>query len=143
MGGCQLVHKITLMDAYVIETIRSKGISNEEIISKTKNEAVTDFEKFHDSFDFTILYELFSRGVLEEVLENGYKVTFLTFPGLINLLKLKFEKVENIDFIVNEYMISKLILNKKEEQDLRTFLSVNWLIEQREDGFIIMPVGNK
>ncbi len=136
-----MVHKITLMEAYLIETARKAGVSNEEILSKAERDDLSSLNKLHKSFDFTELSSLANKGnIFKAVLEEGYKIKFLTFPGLVNLLKLKFNKIEGEDFIIEEFSIKELQLTRVEIENLKTLISTNWKVEEREKGLKIKPV---
>lgn len=136
-----MVHKITLMEAYLIETARKAGVSNEEILLKAERAELSSLNKLHKSFDFTELSSLANKGnIFKAVLEEGYKIKFLTFPGLVNLLKLKFNKIEGEDFIQNENFISNLQVKDEELMEIKTFLSDNWVIVEQNEGIQIKPL---
>ncbi len=129
------------MEAYLIETARKAGVSNEEILSKAERDDLSSLNKLHKSFDFTELSSLANKGnIFKAVLEEGYKIKFLTFPGLVNLLKLKFNKIEGEDFIIEEFSIKELQLTRVEIENLKTLISTNWKVEEREKGLKIKPV---
>lgn len=137
-----MIHKITLMEAYLIETLRSAGISEEEILSKFHSRKLEDFQHIREDFDFTLLYPLSDRGddVLEVILQEGYEIKFLTIHGLINMLQLKFHKVEDEDYERNDFVLSKLLLNDEETRILQQLLSPNWQMEKEQNEIIIKPV---
>lgn len=134
-----MVHKITLMEAYLIEIARNAGVSNEALLLKAEQQDLESFNHLHESFDFAELYPLASTegNVFKKVLQDGYKIKFLTFPGLVNLLKLKFNKIKDKDFTVEEFNIKELRLTKAETEDLKTWISVNWMVEEKEKGLEI------
>ena len=107
---------------------------------KIENRQLDDFQKLDESLDFTVLYSLAENNRLKSILEDGYTITFLTFPGLINLLKLKYNKHRDKDFDVCDFVISKLQLNKEQMADLETWLSANWKIKKEKEGIGIKPV---
>ena len=135
-----MIHQITLMDAYLIETIRNAGFSGDDILVRVSKEEIEDFRSINESYDFTLLYRLFHSGKLQEILMNGYQVTFLTFPGLLNLLWLKYSKLKDKDFTVNEYVITDLNLKQNEKEDLKTWISTNWQVLEAKKGIEIRPV---
>ncbi|MEI3612380.1 hypothetical protein [Pseudogracilibacillus sp. SO30301A] len=137
-----MVHKITLMEAYLIETARKAGVSNEEMLSKAEQQDLESLNNLHENFDFTELYPLVGKegNVFKEILEEGYKIKFLTFPGLVNLLKLKFDKVKDKDFIVEEFSIKELQLTELEIENLKTWISTNWKVEEVGKGLEIKRV---
>jgi len=132
-----LIQKITLMEAYLIETLRSEKISDEEILEKTENRQAESFRHLHEKFDFTNLYLLADR--LESILKNGYQITFVTFPGLVNLIQLKYDKVKDEDFKAEQCTITGLQLAEAETEDLKTWLSPNWRVEKGQEGIAVKP----
>jgi|SRR5690625_2129294 len=137
-GINDMVHKITLMEAYLIETLLKKDIPKEVIITTIQNERAEDFQHLHDQFDFTELYQIVD--ILEPILEEGYQIKFLTLPGLINMLQLKLKKEENVDYNRDGNVISKLKLDEREKEILQTFLSPNWTMKEDQAGTVLQPV---
>lgn len=133
-----MVHKVTLMDAYLVETLRKSGISDDEIMEKVEEGKVEEFQHVHKKFDFTLLYGL--KHELQEILKDGYEIKFLTIHGLINLLEMKFKKEKGTDYEENEFVLSKLVLDEEEENRLRQMVSANWMIEKKADGLVIKPI---
>ena len=127
------------MEAYLIEIARNAGVSNEALLLKAEQQDLESLNHLHESFDFAELHPLASTegNVFKKVLQDGYKIKFLTFPGLVNLLKLKFNKIKDKDFTVEEFNIKELRLTKAETEDLKTWLSVNWMVEEKEKGLEI------
>lgn len=128
--------QITLMDAYLIEILRSKGIANSEILTYVSEKRVDELQKHHESFDFNGLYEIDD---LEQILQDGYKIKFLTMPGLVNMLRLKYGKEPVRDFTQQETSIEKLTLTDTELADLEKWLANNWQIVVAEEAISIVP----
>lgn len=128
--------QITLMDAYLIEILRSKGIANSEILTYVSEKRVDELQKYHESFDFNGLYEIDD---LEQILQDGYKIKFLTMPGLVNMLRLKYGKEPVRDFTQQETSIEKLTLTDTELADLEKWLANNWQIVVAEEAISIVP----
>lgn len=135
-----LTKKISLMEAYLIETLRANNIKDEEIMQKVKEEKVDEFHHIHEKFDYTGLYALEKQGILEEVLQNGYEIKFLTFTGLVNILRIKFRREENVDYDVKDFTISNLNLSNEETENLMQIASSNWEITQTNSGVTIKPI---
>lgn len=135
-----MIPKITLMDLYVIETLRKNGLSDQTILEKVRNKEVESFKKYNDRFDFTVLYELEDAGVLADVFKKGYQVKFLTFTGLVNVLKLKFNREEGVDYEAEDFTITNLQLEEEELEVLKQIVSKNWIVSRNRSGVIIEPV---
>lgn len=125
------LEKISLMEAYLIETLRSNGVSNQELIEQQN---VEDWNQYHESFDFQLLIQLKERDPIafQKVIEDGYQVKFVTFNGLKNLLKMKFNRVENIDYQSMEKGIYNLRLNDIELKQIKNLLSKNWVVHEEK-----------
>lgn len=128
------------MEAYLIETLRANDIKDEEILRKVKDKKVEEFKTIHEKFDFTALYALDEADILEEILRDGYEIKYLTFTGLVNLLKIKFDRHENEDYDVEDFTITNLQLDEEEAKTLSQFVSKNWQVTKLDSGIMIQPV---
>lgn len=135
-----MVEKITLMELYLIETVRAKGLTDEMILQKIEAEDIESFQQYDERFDFTGLLTLHESGSLERILREGYEVTFLTFTGLVNILQLKFNKIENKDYVVKDYTISQLKLTDTDRKTIEQMLSPNWSLTNNDEIVTIFPV---
>ena len=75
------LQKISLMDAYMLETLRSKGVTNQELLESKDSNA---WNEFHPSFDFNDLLDLMEKdpAAFQTIVEDGYQVKFVTLNGL-------------------------------------------------------------
>ncbi|MBP2077258.1 hypothetical protein [Oceanobacillus polygoni] len=127
-----MVNKISLMDAYIIETLRKSGVSNQEIMQHIERKNVEVFRTIHASFDFNELIQLEERlgkAEFQKVLSEGYSIKFVTFNGLKNLLRLKFDIIEDRDYELKENGFSQLRISEDQGEQLEKMLSANWMIE--------------
>ncbi|MEJ8778336.1 hypothetical protein [Pseudogracilibacillus sp. ICA-222130] len=133
-----MIHEITLMEAYLIEALKSSGASHAEIISYVRQKEADQMQRVAKSdSDFTLLYEL--EGKLEDILHDGYRVKFLTFPGLQRLLLLQVEKEADLDYTLNGFTVEGLSLTTEEAKKVETFLSKNWTLTQTGQTYTIQP----
>lgn len=128
-------HKISLMDAYLIETLRSNGITNEEIVSAVKVDHVEPWQELHKQFDFEELLKLAHNDIeqFQEILERGYQVKFVTFNGLRNLLRMRFDKEQDKDYELMEKGIRNLVLNHEQFVRVKQMISENWVLKEEEN----------
>ena len=133
------MESITLMEAYAIETLRSNGISNDKIIENIKANNLEEFKAVKENMDFDALVELSKNADFEAIVNDGYKVKFLTFNGLKNLIKMKFGKFADEDYQVDDFVISGLELDKNQQQDLENMLSANWTLSGEASGVTVKP----
>lgn len=133
------MESITLMEAYAIETLRSNGISNDKIIENIKANDLDEFKAVKENMDFDALVELSKNTDFEAIVNDGYKVKFLTFNGLKNLIKMKFGKFADEDYQVDDFVISGLELDKNQQQDLENMLSANWTLSGEAGGVTVKP----
>lgn len=132
-------HRISLMDAYMIESLRSSGITNKEILSALKAGNIEPWQELHKNFDFEELLKLANKDIeqFQEVLDQGYQVKFITFNGLKNLLRIRFGKEENKDYVLEERGISNLVLDHEQLESVKQMLSENWVIKEVEGEFVV------
>lgn len=128
------VNSITLMEAYLIEHLRNNGMSDEEILNKVKEKDVDSLQKIKPNLDFNGLIELYGQDeqAFESIMSDGYRVKFLTFNGLKNLLNIKFKKVEEEDYQLLEKGITGLYVTEDELNAIRIILSNNWKVQEEE-----------
>lgn len=133
------MESITLMEAYAIETLRGNGISNDKIIENIKANDLEEFKAVKENMDFDALVELSKNADFETIVNDGYKVKFLTFNGLKNLIKMKFGKFADEDYQVDDFVISGLELDKNQQKDLENMLSANWTMSSEAGGVTVKP----
>jgi len=126
------INKITLMDAYLIETLRSNGVSNDELLNQIRQQDISPWEKVKPNFDFTGLINLYEQDpkAFASILSDGYTVKFITMNGLKNLLKMKFDKIEERDFQLTDNGVSHLKVDEVIYPALKQMLSKNWIIHE-------------
>jgi len=129
------LHKISLMDAYMIETLRSNGISNEELLAQIDQRNTEAWQKISEHFDFQELVKFAEQDMkrFKNILSQGYQVKFVTFNGLKNLLRLRFGKEKGTDYELTETGIRNLILDNEQLPVLKGMLSGNWVLEELAD----------
>lgn len=128
-------NKISMMDAYMIEALRSNNISNDDILTSLEKKDISDWENIKPKFDFnelTKLYEL-DKNTFKSVLQDGYTVKFLTMNGLKNLLHMKFNKIAEQDYQVSDTGIEQLEIDVQSFTALEQLLSINWIIKEHTD----------
>ncbi|WP_047984272.1 hypothetical protein [Ornithinibacillus californiensis] len=134
------LQKISLMDAYMLETLRSKGVPNQELLEAKDSNA---WSELHPSFDFNDLLGLREKdpAAFQMIVEDGYQVKFITFNGLKNLVKLKYGKVDEVDYQTTGRGIRGLLLHREERKQLRSLLSRNWTVQEEEvDGETVLHI---
>lgn len=133
------MESITLMEAYAIETLRGNGVDNDTIIKNIKANELEDFKAIKENMDFDALVELSKNADFDSIVKDGYKVKFLTFNGLKNLIKMKFGKFADEDYQVDEFTISGLDLDESQIKDLTNVLSSNWRLSEEAGGVTVQP----
>lgn len=113
----------------MIETLRSNGISNNEILAQIEQGNVDGWQDLHEHFDFNELLKLAEQDIrsFRSILLEGYKVKYVTFKGLQNLIKLRFGKVKDKDYQLTETSIENLKLNEDQALTLKQMISQNWI----------------
>ncbi|MCM3088600.1 hypothetical protein M3557_11780 [Bhargavaea ginsengi] len=130
--------KLTLMEAYMVESLRCKGMSIEEIITLVEQEDADRLKEIEPRFDYSVLVKAARKDLaaFRSALSDGYEVKFVTFNGLKNLLRMRFGKEEESDYAVTETGINGLRLQPHELEQLNDMLSSNWLVINDGSGAI-------
>jgi hypothetical protein len=130
------VNKISLPVVYKIETVRSKGVSNQELLAKLESGDVSSWNDFNENFDFNELVKLYKENpeMFKSIIENGYAVKFVTLPGIKNILKLKFGLLEDEDYKSTDKGITGLQVSDEQYAVIKQMLSKNWKIEELAGG---------
>ncbi|MER2006586.1 MAG: hypothetical protein ABS939_03960 [Psychrobacillus sp.] len=122
--------KLSMMEAVLLESLRSNGVSNQELLNNL------DGRSWEETFstEYEALLNIYSQDKQQfiELLENGYSVKFITFNGLKNLLKMKFNKLEEQDYKIVDNTFELLELNPQQLSTLKQLLSINWVVDEHE-----------
>jgi|SRR5690625_1420334 len=135
------MQRITLMQAYAIETLRSSGYTNETILAKVRNDEMADFKSADSGMDYSGLVELEAENFLGNILVEGYQVKFLTINGLTNLIRMKYGKKKDEDYRLEDFEVSELELDDNEADELGNLLSPNWKMRKSGTNVTITPAG--
>lgn len=128
--------KITLWESYLIEALRSKGMPTEELLTHIKNQNHEALVAFDDTFDYTELVNIYKNDPdrIEQAIESGYQVKFVTQPGVKRLLNLKFGFEEGTDFKIEGESFVGVNINEEQLVTFKQMLSPNWQIVEKDHG---------
>lgn len=128
--------RITLWESYLIETLRSKGMPTTELLTHLKNEDREALISFDDTFNYSELVDIHKNDParIEQAIETGYQVKFVTQPGVKRLMNLKFGFKEDIDFEIKDEAFVNLRFNDEQLAIFKQMLSPNWQITQKDNG---------
>jgi hypothetical protein len=115
----------------MIEMMKQKGKSNAEIIQLVKNGKSEELQSFGEGiphWQFLIDYYQANPTKLENAINSGYQMTFLTKGALKGLLEIKFGLKENSDFSDKGYYLDGLELREVTLVELQSILASNWKI---------------
>ncbi|WP_213421698.1 hypothetical protein [Bhargavaea massiliensis] len=134
--------KLTLMEAYMVESLRSKGVSNEEIITLVEKENAGRLKELEPRFNYSELVKAARKdlAVFRSALFDGYEVKFVTFNGLKNLLRMRFGKEEERDYSLMETGIQGLRLSPQDLEQFNDMLSSNWLVTSDGSGAVTVEL---
>lgn len=129
-----LKQQLTLMEAYMIELLRNQGVTDEEIIRKSLSKEVTEWRKYNEQFDFEQLAHLAQKDEANFVsmINNGYRIKFLTFPGLQRMLSMKFGLEKDQDYTLVENGVTNVKVSEEQLNEIEKVLSLNWKIKREE-----------
>ena len=123
-----MIPSITLWEAYLIESLRSKGMDNKSLprfIEKSDIKALNDFDH---TFDHTELIVTNNSTSIKLAIEANYKVKFISINGIKNLMGMKFGLKEGKDFQMTETNFHDVSLSNEQMKILHTMISPLWLM---------------
>ncbi|MBD7937262.1 hypothetical protein H9655_09475 [Cytobacillus sp. Sa5YUA1] len=131
--------QLTLMEAYMIELLRNQGVTDEEIIKKSLSNDTTEWRKYNEQFEFEQLAHLAQKDEANFVsmINNGYRIKFLTFPGLQRILSMKFGLEKDQDYMLVENGVSNIKVSEGQLKEIEKVLSLNWKIKREETSISI------
>lgn len=134
-----MAEQISLMEAYLVEALKGADFIDEVILEKVRTKTLDEItEGFEARLDFDLLYGIEEK--LPSILQDGYQVKFLTFPGLQRLLEIKLGKKEKTDYSLDGFTVTNLQLTDEEVQVVQTFLANNWTMKEAAEGtYTIQP----
>lgn len=131
---------INLMQAYELIALQDKK-SNEAIIADAKANATASWQELVEKWDMTELPKLIARdeATFADIVHGNYQVSYITLPGLANLLKWRFGLQADKDFSVNEtdLAIEDIKVDEATEKAIITMLSSNWHTTKNAQGLTI------
>ncbi|MFA9560022.1 hypothetical protein ACERII_22160 [Evansella sp. AB-rgal1] len=133
---------ISQWEAFMLETLVSKGISSTDLLFFLQTKDVAAIEVYDTSFEYEDLltaYETDTENITKAVLE-GYSVKFLTKLGVKKLLSLKFDLEEGTGYQVNGNVFEDVSISNSKQELLRVILSSNWKLEKEENSIRIVPI---
>lgn len=123
---------ITLMEAYMIETLLQKGMEVPTIIKKLKKGDVEDLNTFDGSFDYDDLLQAYHKDPenMKQAIEGDYKIKFISVYGIKQLLQLKYDLNEEKDYKREGNKFLFIPLDEVQLKSFHTLLSPHWKIER-------------
>lgn len=122
---------ITLMDAYMMETLFSKDIQKEDFLHTMKERKLDKYMYFDDSFDYSELNSSVKdkEDLFEDAIKkNQYTISYLTIGGLKNLLNIKYGFVEEKDYILYDQKLENLTVNHKQLKEITALVKSAWRV---------------
>lgn len=126
---------ITLMEAYLIETPLSKGMSIESLLDAIQHENITAIIAMDDSLEYGELIEAAKKDPerIQAAIQSGYSIKYVSKYGIERLLKLKFDLESGKDYEIDDNKFSHVPLEENAVSVLETMLSSNWRIVNRAE----------
>lgn len=120
---------ISLMEAYIIETLKAHPYTYEEVASYLKQGNLEVFSKDYD-YDFTLLQKLYTTDevAFKDAYTERYTVKYVTINGLVGLLRMRFGIEDGIT--KHETSVTGIEVNAEVEEEIRYMLSSNWNVSR-------------
>ena len=122
--------RLSMPVAFFIENCLTSGLPLETIIDSIKQQ---QFSVFKDNvqdrkMDFNERYQVAEQlgEDWETAIKFGYELKWLHMNGLKKLLNFRFNKVADMDYLQDGYVISSLSLNHSEYEILSSMVNSQW-----------------
>lgn len=134
IGGKPVITAITLMEAYLLETPLSKGMSKQELISLIEQGNSEKLNSFDDTFDYANLINAYEKSpsTIKNAINSGYTIKFISINGINRIIQLKFGLKEGIDYELRLDKVIGIPLTKEELSTFKQILSPQWHIITHE-----------
>ncbi|WP_163102493.1 hypothetical protein [Peribacillus alkalitolerans] len=123
--------RISVHVALLLETVKSNGLTNDEIMRLLEER---DYSRFHEVLeglsewaDLADYYH-WNKDEFKKIVNDGYKIKFLTKGGLRTLLRVKYGLNPNEDYEDGVDYFHDVKLSTKELESLCDNLSLNWSV---------------
>lgn len=126
---------LNMMDAYRLETLRSKGLETEKLIQALEEKDLESLLQTDDSFDYKDLLDQTDKkmDLFKKALTNNYAISYLTINGLKNLLRLKFNVTEEKDYTLSSQRLDDLIVTSDQLKTIETLIGSVWRVEVTDE----------
>jgi hypothetical protein len=129
---------ISLMEAYIIETLKGYRISLEEVERRIEEDHLADWQE-QFKFDFTLLKEMEPQK-LRDAFSGKYRIKFVTINGLKNLLRMRFD-IQDIHYKEVDNGLLDLSVDETIEKQIGSMLSSNWTVTRTGNNISILVEG--
>ena len=128
---------INLLQAYELLALQQE-LTAEEILHDVKTKKTSDWAALISDWPMEELAKLATdEAAFESALAGDYTISYITLPGLTNLLTQRFGLIKDDDFKVTDTAITHLRLTEQQQQQIAQMLSSNWQMQEQEDGYTI------
>lgn len=126
---------LSLWEAYQLETLRSKGLTDETLLTALKEKDLKILTDTDDSYDYKELIEAAedNEDSFQEAVQSGYRVKFLSIYGIKNLLKLKYNLESDNDYTMSDNHFEGLLLTREQISEFQTLASSQWQVLEETD----------
>lgn len=124
---------ITLMEAYMIETLLAGGMEKADLIQAIKNGDIDTILDIDDSFDYLAFIKEAEENPdrIEQAIQSGYTIKYISVYGIERLLKIKFNLDSGTDYSIEDNTFLNIILKQEDFTAFETMLSPNWNISHK------------
>jgi len=136
---------ITLMDAYMLESLLSKGVKKEALVQAIENHSLDQFTQTEQSYDYAQLNESVKgkeQNYIDAV-KGPYAISYLTINGLKNLLRIKYGFEEGTDFTLYEQKLEQLTVTQQQLTEIQALVGSVWSVKKsadQEQGFTTISI---
>lgn len=128
---------INLLQAYELLALQEK-MTKDAIVADVDGQNMARWADIVADWPMEELQKLAQQPEdFKQALQGDYTISYLTLPGLSNLLQKRFKLTINKHFFVTDTAITQLKVNATQEQKIRTMVASNWQVTSFEEGLSI------
>lgn len=126
---------LTLMEAYMVETLLAAGMTKSELVHAIKTADIDAILEKDDSFDYLKFIQEVKDNPerIEQAILSGYRIKFMSVYGIERILNIKFNLESGKDYTLEEHRFLGIELSPDGFASFENMLSPNWVITNKKE----------
>lgn len=121
--------KLSQRDALLVESLRSLGWSNEDIVHRvTEGDLPVDESEYHFDYKQLAILQAEQPELFEQAVKSGYRIKYNTLRGIRSWIRIALAKEADLDLEEGKEAVEAPLTGAEKER-LQSVLSFGWRIE--------------